>query len=59
MNYYGHNAEESALMRKGAEIVEAEFFNAIAELEESTSNTSYGKGQRYILRRLVEKLTKG
>lgn len=42
--------------RVGADSVLNELYNAIAELEESRSDTSYGNGQRYILRELISRM---
>jgi len=42
--------------RVGADSVLHELYSAIAELEESRSDTSYGNGQRYILRELISKM---
>lgn len=50
------NDAERRAFEFGCESVLAELFNAIAELEESRGATSYGKGQRYILKQLVHKM---
>jgi hypothetical protein len=47
---------ERQVFELGQQIVLAEVFDAVAELEKSCSNTSYGRGQLYILRELVGKL---
>lgn len=41
---------------QGCNSVLDELFNAIAELEESRSDTSHGRAQRYILRELIRKM---
>lgn len=40
----------------GCQSVLNDLYNAIAELENSRSDTSYGNGQKYILRELISKM---
>lgn len=51
--------DERSAFELGCESVLDEMFAEIAELEESRSDTSYGKGQLYILRELVGRMTEG
>jgi len=40
----------------GVNSVLNDLYNAIAELEDSRSDTGYGRSQKYILRQLIEKM---